>query len=337
MNKIKIAINGFGRIGRAVFKIALEKDNVDIVAINDLTDAKTLINLLKFDSVYGRFEKSIFATDHSIKIEDKKFRFFAEKNPEKLPWKDLGIDVVIESTGFFVDRAGAEKHLAAGAKRVVISAPAKGDNPAPTYVLGVNDASSESDQIINNASCTTNCIAPVMAILESAFGVEKAMMTTVHSYTADQNLVDGPHHDLRRGRSAGQNIVPTTTGAATATALTIPTLVGKFDGLAIRVPVQVGSLSDITAVLKKETSIEKINRIFKEKADQGIFKGILAVTEDPIVSSDIIGSSYSCVVDLSLTNVVDGNLIKIIAWYDNEWGYANRLIEQVIEVGKNLL
>ena len=336
MEKIKLAINGFGRIGRQAFKIALEKENIDIVAINDLTETKTLVHLLKYDSAYGKFEKQISATENSIKVDDEEFRVFAEKDPSNLPWKDLGVDVVIESTGIFVDRTGAGKHLDAGAKRVIISAPSKGDNPAPTYVMGVNEASGESDPMINNASCTTNCIAPVMAILESTFGIEKAMMTTIHSYTADQNLVDGPHKDLRRARSAAQNIIPTTTGAAIATTQVIPSLAKNFDGLAIRVPVAVGSLSDITAVLKKETTVEEINQVFTQKADKGIFKGVLAVTSDPIVSSDIIGSSYSSIVDLSLTNVVGGNLVKIIAWYDNEWGYSNRLIEQVIEVGKNL-
>lgn len=336
MKKIKLAINGFGRIGRQAFKIALEKEDIDIVAINDLTDTKTLVHLLMYDSAYGKFDSQISSTDNSIKVDDEEFAVFAEKDPEKLPWANLGVDVVIESTGFFVDREGAEKHIQAGAKKVIISAPSKGSNPAPTYVIGVNDAASESDPIINNASCTTNCIAPVMAILESEFGIEKAMMTTIHSYTADQNLVDGPHKDLRRARSAAQNIIPTTTGAATATAQVVPSLDQKFDGLAIRVPVQVGSLSDITAVLKKETTVDEINRIFSEKADKGIFKGVLSVTEDPIVSSDIIGSSYSSIVDLSLTNVVGGNLVKVIAWYDNEWGYSNRLVEQVIEVGRSI-
>lgn len=336
MEKIKLAINGFGRIGRQAFKIALEKEDVDIVAINDLTDTKTLVHLLKYDSVYGKFEKIISSSDNSIKVNGEEFKVFAEKDPEKLPWANLGVDVVIESTGFFVDRVGAQKHIDAGAKRVIISAPSKGDNPAPTYVLGVNDASGESDQIINNASCTTNCIAPVMAILESEFGIEKAMMTTIHAVTADQNLVDSPHNDLRRARSAMENIVPTTTGAAIATTQVIPELNQKFDGLAIRVPVPVGSLSDITAVLKKEATRDEINKVFQEKADKGIFKGILAVTNEPIVSSDIIGSSYSSIVDLSLTNVIGGNLVKVIAWYDNEWGYSNRLVEQVIEVGKSL-
>lgn len=334
MKKIKLAINGFGRIGRQAFKIALEKEDIDIVAINDLTDIKSLVHLLKYDSVYGKFDKQISSTANSIKVNDEEFKVFAEKYPEKLPWRNLGVDVVIESTGFFVDREGAEKHIDAGAKRVIISAPSKGDNSAPTYVIGVNDVKDSSDQIINNASCTTNCIAPVMAILESEFGIEKAMMTTIHAVTADQNLVDGPHKDLRRARSAMENIVPTTTGAAVATTQVIPSLEQKFDGLAIRVPVSVGSLSDITAVLKKETTIEEVNQVFSAKADKAIFKGVLAVTKDPIVSSDIIGSSYSSIVDLSLTNVVGGNLVKVIAWYDNEWGYSNRLVEQVIEVGK---
>lgn len=336
MKKIKLAINGFGRIGRAAFKIALEKKELMVVAVNDLDDPTIFAHLLQSDTVYGRFNRIVSANKKGLVIDNLTYPFFAEKEPAKLPWRELGVDVVLECTGRFTDREGATAHLAAGAKRVIISAPSKGENPAPTYVLGVNSVARSSDSVINNASCTTNCIAPVMAILESAFGIEKAMMTTVHAYTADQNLQDGPHKDPRRARAAAENIVPTTTGAAIAITEAISSLKNSFDGLAIRVPVVIGSISDITAVLKKKTTKEEINQIFKKKADRGIFKGILAVTEEPIVSSDIIGSSFSSIVDLALTNVVGGNLVKVIAWYDNEWGYANRLVEQAIEVGKLL-
>lgn len=332
----KIAINGFGRIGRQAFKVARKRDDLKVVAINDLTDSKTLVQLLQFDTAYGRFAEKIESTANSIKIADEEYPVLAEKDPEKLPWADLAVDIVIESTGIFDERAGAEKHLKAGARRVVISAPSKGENPAPTYVLGVNDISRETDQIISNASCTTNCIAPVMAILDETFGIEKSMMTTIHSYTADQNLVDGPHHDLRRARAAGQNIVPTTTGAAKTTAIVIPSLKDKFDGLAIRVPVIVGSLSDITAVLKQEVTVEAVNELFIAKAQEERYHQIIEVSRDPLVSSDIIGTTASSIIDLSLTNVVGGNLVKVIAWYDNEWGYSNRLVEQVVEVGKSL-
>jgi len=336
MKTLKVAINGFGRIGRQAFKIALEKSEIDIVAINDLTDTKTLAHLLKYDSSYGHFEKEVKSSEKSISVDGEKFTVYSEKDPAKLPWKKLAVDVVIESTGFFVESKEAKKHIEAGAKKVVISAPSKGDNPAPMYVLGVNNLAKEKSEVISNASCTTNCIAPVMAILEMEFGIEKSLMTTIHGYTAGQNLQDGPHKDLRRARAAAINIVPTSTGAAIATTKTISELENKFDGMAFRVPVAVGSVSDITAVLKKETTAEKINKVFKEKSDKGIFKGVLLATEDPIVSSDIIGSSYSSIVDLALTKVIGGNLAKVVAWYDNEWGYSNRLVEQVIEVGKTL-
>lgn len=332
---IKLAINGFGRIGRSALKIALEKhaDKIEIVAINDLADNKTLAHLLKYDSNYGVWPHDVKATASNIIVNGKSIHSLTEKDPSKLPWDGLGVDVVIESTGAFTDKAGAGKHLEAGAKKVIISAPSKGDDPAPTYVLGVNEYSGGED-IINNASCTTNCISPMIAVLHETFGVERALMTTVHGYTQDQMLQDGPHKDLRRARSAAENIVPTTTGAAIATTEAIPDLKNKFDGISLRVPIPVGSISDITAILKKEASVDEINEVFKQAAKNSKYHGILEVTEDPIVSHDIIGSTASVIVDLGLTKVV-GNLVKVFGWYDNEWGYSNRLIEQAIQVGSH--
>jgi glyceraldehyde 3-phosphate dehydrogenase len=331
---IRAAINGFGRIGRTAFKLALEKhsESLEIVAINDLADPKTLAHLLKYDSNYGAW-KDVTSDDKNLIVDGKSYQVLSVKEPETLPWKDLNIDVVIECTGKFTDSEGAKKHLAAGAKRVVVSAPSE---DIPTFVLGVNASKYEGQEIINNASCTTNCIAPVAQVMEIKFGVIKAMMTTIHSYTADQNLQDGPHKDLRRARSASQNIVPTTTGAAIATTETIPALKGLFDGVAIRVPTPVGSLSDFTFLLKRRVTVEEVNNAFKEIATNPAFSNILAVTEDPIVSSDIIGRSESAIVDLSLTQVVDGDMVKVFAWYDNEFGYSNRLIEQVIHIGHAL-
>ncbi len=332
---LKVAINGFGRIGRSAFKVALEKfsDQVEIVGINDLTDAKTLAHLLKYDSNYGVWRSDVSSDGSHIKVDGKSFEVFAEKDPQNLPWGKLGVDVVIESTGRFTDEAGARLHLQAGAKKVIISAPAKGDG-VPTLVLGVNADKYGGEEIINNASCTTNCIAPVAEVINQKFGILKAMMTTIHAYTADQNLQDGPHKDLRRARAAADNIVPTSTGAAKATAETIPELKGLFDGVAIRVPVSVGSIADFTFLLKKKVTVEEVNQALKEASEQAHLKGILAVTDEPIVSSDIVGRSESAIVDLGLTQVVDGDMVKIFAWYDNEYGYSNRLVEQVINIGK---
>lgn len=331
---VKIAINGFGRIGRNAFKIAFERSDAEIVAINDLTDAKTLAHLLKYDSNYGTYEYSVDYDDENIIVDGKKIRVLAEKEPANLPWGDMGIDAVIESTGFFTDPAKARAHIDAGAKKVVISAPAKGEG-AKTIVLGVNeDEISEDDQILSNASCTTNCIAPVMKVLEDNLGIEKAMMTTVHSYTASQKLQDAPAKDLREARNAAENIVPTTTGASKAAALTIPSLKGKFNGLSVRVPTPVVSLSDITAISKRPTSVEEINDIFRRAAKEDYYQGILAATDEELVSIDYRGNSHSCIVDLKLTDVVDGNLIKVVAWYDNEWGYSNRLVELSVDFGK---
>ena len=331
---VKIAINGFGRIGRNAFKIAFERSDAEIVAINDLTDAKTLAQLLKYDSNYGIYSYSVEYDDENIIVDGKKIRVLAEKDPANLPWGEMGIDVVIESTGLFTDPAKARAHIDAGAKKVVISAPAKGEG-AKTIVLGVNeDEITADDQILSNASCTTNCIAPVMKVLEDNLGIEKAMMTTVHSYTASQKLQDAPAKDLREARNAAENIVPTTTGASKAAALTIPSLKGKFNGLSVRVPTPVVSLSDITAISKRDTTVEEINDIFRRAASEDYYQGILAATDEELVSIDYRGNSHSCIVDLKLTDVVDGNLIKVVAWYDNEWGYSNRLVELSVDFGK---
>ena len=331
---VKLAINGFGRIGRNAFKIAFERDDVEIVAINDLTDAKTLAHLLKYDSNYGIYAREVGSDDSNIIVDGKQIRVLAEKDPANLPWGEMGVDVVIESTGFFTDPEAARAHINAGAKKVVISAPAKGEG-AKTIVIGVNeDQLTAEDQIISNASCTTNCIAPVMKVLEDNLGIEKAMMTTVHSYTASQKLQDAPGKDMREARNAAENIVPTTTGASKAAALTIPSLKGKFNGLSVRVPTPVVSLSDITAISKRPTTVEEINDIFRKAASEDYYQGILAATDEELVSTDYRGNSYSSIVDLKLTDVVDGNLIKVVAWYDNEWGYSNRLVELSVDFGK---
>ena len=331
---IKVAINGFGRIGRNALKILLERHDVQVVGINDITDAKTLAHLLKHDSSYGTYDKKVSSTDKSIIVNTREIPVFAEKDPAKLPWGKLGVDVVIESTGFFTKPADARAHIKAGAKKVVISAPAKGDG-AKTVVLGVNEeVVDEKDDILSNASCTTNCIAPIMKVLEDEFGIEKAMMTTVHSYTGSQRILDAPAKDLREARSAAENIVPTTTGASKAAAKTIPSLEGKFNGLSVRVPTPVVSLSDITAIINRETTKEELVNLFKKAAKEPYYEGILGVTEEELVSSDFIGDPHSCIVDLPLIDVVGGNMIKVVAWYDNEWGYSNRLVELAVDFGK---
>lgn len=331
---VKVAINGFGRIGRNAFKIAFERHDLEIVAINDLTDAKTLAILLKHDSNYGTYARKVSYDDTHIIVDDKPIPVYAEKDPASLPWGQLGVDVVIESTGFFTDPAKARAHITAGAKKVVLSAPAKGEG-ARTIVIGVNeDTITPNDQILSNASCTTNCIAPVMKVLEDNFGIEKAMMTTVHSYTASQKLQDAPAKDIREARNAAENIVPTTTGASKAAALTIPSLKDKFNGLSVRVPTPVVSLSDITAVVSRDVTKQEINEAFERAANEPYYQGILGVTHEELVSIDFRGNSHSAVVDLALTDVVAGNLIKVVAWYDNEWGYSNRLVELVADFGK---
>ncbi|HTK04195.1 MAG TPA: type I glyceraldehyde-3-phosphate dehydrogenase [Candidatus Eisenbacteria bacterium] len=333
---VRVAINGFGRIGRNTFKAAFGRlKDLEFVAVNDLTDTKTLAHLLKHDTNYGHYEHDVKHDEQNVIVDGKKIRVYAEKDPTKLPWGKEKIDVVLECTGRFTDEAGAGQHITAGAKRVIISAPAKGGN-VPTHVLGVNPEGAGKAKVINNASCTTNCIAPVAAILHEAFGIKKALMTTTHGYTADQNLQDGPHKDLRRARAAAANIVPTSTGAAIAVAEAIPELKGLFDGLALRVPVSVVSLADFTFLLKKKTSAEEINALFRKAAKSPRWKGVLDVTDEPLVSSDFIKNSYSSIVDLGLTKVVDGDFVKVVAWYDNEWGYSCRLGEMALHVGKSL-
>jgi len=334
MAKIKVAINGFGRIGRHSFKVALKNKNIEVVAINDLTDNKALAHLLKYDTAYPDMGLETSYDDGHIIVDGKKVKAFSEKDPSQLPWKDLKVDVVIESTGVFRTKEKAELHIKAGAKKVVLSAPGKGDG-IKTYVRGLNCGSYKDGQetVIDNASCTTNCTAPVMRVMENTFGIEKAMLTTIHSYTADQNLQDGPHKDLRRARAAAQNMIPTSTGAAIATVKVVPEVEGKFDGIAVRVPTITASLVDFTLVLKKDVTVEEINDALRE-ASQDYLKGILDVTSEPLVSSDFIGNKYSSIADLGMTKVVGGNLVKIISWYDNEWGYANRLVEMAVIVGK---
>jgi glyceraldehyde 3-phosphate dehydrogenase len=334
--KTKIAINGFGRIGRNAFKIAFERPDLEVVAVNDLTDTKTLAHLLKHDSSYGTYQHEVGSDDQNVIVNGQPIKVLAEKDPAALPWKDLGVDVVIESTGLFVDPAKARAHIDAGAKKVIISAPAKGDG-ADTIVIGVNDDKlKDTGDVISNASCTTNCITPVAAIIESNFGIEKALMTTVHSYTASQRLQDAPAKDLREARAAAENIVPTTTGASIAAAKAMPALEGIFGGLSVRVPTPVVSLSDFAIVTKRAVTKEEVNEAFKKAAKEPYYQGILDVTEEELVSTDFIGNSHSAIVDLSLTNVVGGNLLKVVAWYDNEWGYSNRLVEITADTGKLL-
>ena len=332
----KIAINGFGRIGRNAFKIAWERSDLEVVAINDLTDTKTLAYLLKHDSNYGEYGRQVDFTENELVVDGKSVKVLAEKDPTNLPWGEMNVDVVIESTGLFTDRDGAGKHLTAGAKRVVISGPTKSDG-VDTIVLGTNDSKIKgATPIISNASCTTNSLGAVMAILDAEFGVEKSMLTTVHSYTASQRLQDAPAKDLREGRNAAENIVPTTTGAAIAVTKTLPQLIGKFDGLSVRVPTPVVSLSDVTALLRRDVTVEQVNEAFKKAAADSFYQGILSVSEEPLVSRDFIGNSHSGIVDLPLTKVVGGNMVKIMVWYDNEWGYSNRLVELVADVGHYL-
>lgn len=333
MASTKVAINGFGRIGRSAFKIAFDRSDIEIVAINDLTDTKTLAHLLKHDSNYGAYHNDVSFDEENIIVAGKKIRVLAEKDPTALPWKDLAVDVVIESTGFFTDAEKASAHIKAGAKKVVISAPAKGDG-ADTIVLGVNEDKLEtSTDVISNASCTTNCITPVAAIIEANFGIEKAMMTTVHSYTASQRLQDAPAKDLREARNAAENIVPTTTGASIAAAKALPALENRFGGLSIRVPTPVVSLSDFVIITKRRVTVEEVNEVFKKAASEPYYQGIVAVTDEELVSSDFIGNSHSAIVDLNLTAVIDGTMLKVVAWYDNEWGYSNRLVEVVADTG----
>lgn len=330
MSKIKVAINGFGRIGRLTFKVLLSKENVEVVAINDLTDTATLAHLLKYDSVHGKFDGTVTSTVDGIVVNGKEIKIYAEKEPKNLPWGKLGVDVVLESTGRFVDEAGAGGHLEAGARKVVISAPAKGN--IPTVVLGVNeDILTGNETIVSNASCTTNCLAPMAKVLDDAFGIEKGYISTVHAYTADQRIQDAPHSDLRRARAGAVSIIPTSTGAAKAVGLVLPHLKGKLDGIALRVPVPDGSLTDLTVIVKKEVTAEEVNAAMKAAAE-GPMKGILEYCEDPIVSVDIIGNPHSNIFDADLTSA-SGTLVKVVGWYDNEAGYSNRAADLIIKLG----
>lgn len=334
--RTRVAINGFGRIGRNAFKIAFVRPDLEIVAINDLSQTKTLAYLLKHDSNYGLYDRKVGFDDSHILVDDAKIPLIAEKDPKALPWKELDVDVVIESTGRFTKREDAAMHITAGAKKVVISAPTKSAD-VDTLVIGANEHMLEhAGDIVSNASCTTNSVAAIMAVMDEAYGVEHAMLTTVHSYTASQALQDAPAKDLREGRNAAENIVPTTTGAAIAVTLALPELKGKFDGLSIRVPSPVVSISDVTMVLKKPTTKEDINEVFKKAVKEPYYQGILDISEEPLVSKDYVGNSHSGVVDLLLTNVVGKTLAKVVVWYDNEWGYSNRLIELVADVGKTI-
>jgi len=323
---IKVGINGFGRIGRMVFRIMQERGGFEVVAINDLTDAKTLAHLLKYDTVHGKFQGSVEAKDNSIVVNGKKIDVLSVKNPAELPWKDRGAKVVIESTGAFRDRAKVALHLDAGAEKVILTVPPK-DELDNMIVLGVNEkALRPTDKIVSNASCTTNCLAPMVKVLNDTFGVERGLMTTVHGYTNDQSVLDLPHKDLRRARAAAENIIPTTTGAAKAVGKIIPELSGKVNGIAIRVPVPCGSVTDFVAILKKKATKEEINAAYK-KASESNLKGILEYTEDAIVSSDIIDNTHSCIFDADSTMVITDNMVKVIGWYDNEWGYSCRVVE----------
>lgn len=351
---VRVAINGYGRIGRVAHRIIIEKfsDQIEVVAVNagSSTDMKGWMYLLQYDTMYRPLAhhalfiqkpeevgvKTSLEAIGGLVVDEKAIPFYSEKDPTKLPWKELDVDVVIESTGAFTTQEKIQPHLDSGAKSVILSAPFKDESSGATYVLGVNlseENSSHLENVVSNASCTTNCIAPVAAIIQEAFGIEKAMMTTIHGYTSDQSLQDGGHKDYRRARNAAQNIIPTSSGATIAAAKAIPELEGIFNGLAIRVPVAVGSLSDFTFLLKRDTTVEEVNNILKQASENPRWKGIFTVTTDPIVSSDIIGNSHSSIADLSLTQVVGGNMVKVIAWYDNEFGYSNRLVEETLILG----
>jgi len=331
MSDLPIGINGFGRIGRLVFRAAVAQGGIEVKAINDLTDSQTLAHLLKYDSTHGRFDGEVEADGDNLIVDGQRIRIIAERDPAKLPWGEMGADLVLESTGIFSERVQAEAHVQAGAKKVVISQPAKGEDL--TVVLGVNDDQIEPGHtILSNASCTTNCLAPMAKVLHENFGIVKGMMNTIHSYTNDQRILDFPHKDLRRARSAAVSMIPTTTGAAVAVGKVLPALAGKLDGLSVRVPTPDGSLTDFTAILEKDVTAEEVNAAFKQSAE-GSLQGILEYSEDPLVLADIIGNPHSCIFDADSTNVVEGNMVKILGWYDNEWGYSNRCVDLLKRLG----
>lgn len=339
MTRTRIAINGFGRIGRHAFKIAMAKPELEVVAVNDLGSLEVMAHLLRHDTAYGAYNKTVEVRGDVLVVDGHQVKFLSVKEPAELPWAELKIDIVLESTGRLTKDGAARAHLTAGAKRVIVSAPTKGGN-VQTYLLGVNADDNKNDDVISNASCTTNCVAPVTKVMLANFGIKKAAMTTIHSYTAEQNLVDGPvppmHPDLRRARAAAQNIVPTTSGAAISTGEVLPEMKGKFDGYALRVPTLTVSYTDFTFLTKKKTTVEAVNDAFRAAAASPAMKGILVVSDEQLVSSDFKGNPASAIVDLPLTNVIDGDLVKVAAWYDNEWGYANRFVEQAVTVGRTL-
>jgi glyceraldehyde 3-phosphate dehydrogenase len=330
---LKVAINGLGRIGRATLKIILDHPELELVAVNDLVPAENLAYLLRYDTVYGRYARKVTAEGGNLQVDGKNYKVLSEKDPGKLPWKDQGVDLVFECTGVFTKRDELEKHLQAGAKFAVLSAPAKGED-VPTVVYRVNEPGDANTKIYSCASCTTNCISPIVEVMGRRIGIEKAVMTTIHAYTSTQSMVDSPAKKVRRGRAGAANLVPTTTGAAIATTKTLPEYTGKFDGVAIRVPIPVGSIADLVFVTKVNTSVEEVNKIFREEAESKKYKDVMGVSEDEIVSSDIIGDPRASVVDLTMTQVVDGNLVKVMSWYDNEWGYANQMVKQACDTLK---
>ena len=338
---IRVAINGFGRIGRMVLKAGLDDPEIEFIAINDLTDNETLAHLFRYDSVHGKFKGTVEAKENSLIIDGKEIKTFAEKEPENLPWKELNIDVVVESTGFFATNLKANKHITAGAKKVLVSAPCKCEKdekgvceiPIATLVKGVNEFQYKGETIVSNASCTTNCLAPMVKVINDNFKIKRGFMTTVHAYTGDQRLLDAPHKDMRRARNAASNIIPTTTGAAIAVTEVIPELIDKLDGMAIRVPIPDGSITDFVCEVEKETSIEEINNLFKSVAENAL-KGVLEYSEEALVSSDIIGNPHSCIFDSLLTKVIEKKFIKVLGWYDNEWGYSCRMIDIVKVIAK---
>ncbi len=322
----KVAINGLGRIGRAALKIIMNSDQLNLVAVNDLVPAENLAYLLKYDTVYGKFSKKVESENGLLRIDDKEIKVLGEKDPEKLPWKDLDIEVAFECTGIFTDQQGMEKHINAGARKAILSAPAKSEEIV-TLVHGVNES---GEQIISCASCTTNCITPVVEIMNRRIGVKKSIMTTTHAYTSTQSIVDAPQKKMRRGRAGAANIVPTSTGAAVATTKVLPELQDKFDGVALRVPVPVGSMADLVFMTEKSTTVEALKQIFKEEADSDRYKGIIEASEELLVSSDIIGNPHASIIDLDMLQVVDGDMVKVMSWYDNEWGYASQMVKEAI-------